>query len=176
MDNFISGIFYREIERQCKFALIASEDIQKSLMSNFNDKDRLWYSLQTFLIAVGNISKILWPPNKKYTNRGQDLLQKIGIDDNSFIKTRDFRNYFEHFDERLEDWARQSKSRNFVDSNIGSITNAITGIDPKDFIRNFDPNTFELTFRGDLYQLNPVINEIKEIMKAMAMSRPTVKT
>jgi len=43
-----------------------------------------------------------------------------------------FRNHFEHFDERLEEWAKSSERHNFVDSNIGP-PNMIDGIDPKDY-------------------------------------------
>lgn len=152
-------IFQREIERQCKFAIIAVEQIKTGLTDN--NSDLAWYAIQNFLIAVGNISKIFWP-KQKYEKRGEELRKSLGIEDNSPIQPRKFRNRFEHFDERLEKWATSSKRHNFIDSNIGS-SNTIVGIDTEDFLRNFDPTSWILTFRGDRYDLKPIIEVIYEL-------------
>ena len=93
---------------------------------------------------------------------GEELRKSLGIEDNSPIQPRNFRNHFEHFDERLEKWATSSKRHNFVDSNIGS-SNMIVGIDPEDFLRNFEPTSRTLTFRGDKYELKPIIEVIYEL-------------
>ncbi len=111
------------------------------------------------MVAVGNISKIFWSPNHKYQKRGEELRKSLSIKDDSPIKPRKFRNSFEHFDERLENWATSSKRHNFVDSNIGP-SNMIAGINPEDFLRNFDPTSWTLTFRGDKYELEQVIEAI----------------
>ena len=150
-------IFQREIERQCKFAIIAIEQTKVGLANN--NFDLVWYAIQNFLVAVGNISKIFWPPNQKYQMRGEELRKSLGIEHNSPIQPRSFRNHFEHFDERLESWAASSKRRNFVDSNIGP-PNMIAGIDTEDFLRSFDNTTWALTFRGDKYDLKPIIEAI----------------
>ncbi len=104
--------------------------------------------------------KIFWP-REKYRKRGKELRKSLGIEDNSPIQPRNFRNHFEHFDERLEEWAKSSERHNFVDSNIVP-SNMIAGIDPKDYLRNFDPTTWALTFRGDKYELKPIIKAIYE--------------
>jgi hypothetical protein len=114
------------------------------------------------LVAVGNISKIFWPINQKYGMRGEELRKSLGIEDNSPIQPRNFRNHFEHFDERLEKWAKSSERHNFVDSSILP-PNMIAGIEPKDFLRIFNPKTWTLTFRGDKYELKPIIKAIYEL-------------
>ena len=155
----ISGIFLIEIEKQCKFAITAFEYISIGLEKN--DHNLLWYSLQNFLIAVGNISKILWPSNKAYTKRGEYLRRFFNVEDNSSLKQRTFRNHFEHFDERLEDWAKSSKKNNFIDSNVGSIV-SVGGIE--DCLRNFDSDTWCLTFQGDQYDIKQVETDIQRIL------------
>jgi hypothetical protein len=72
--------------------------------------------------------------------------------------------HFEHFDEGLENWANTSKRKNFVDSNVGP-TGMISGIEPQDYLRNFDPSKATLTFRGDEYQLQPIVNAILELYR-----------
>ncbi|PNR88536.1 hypothetical protein X925_05945 [Petrotoga sp. 9T1HF07.CasAA.8.2] len=160
MEKMVLKIFQKEIERQCKFAIISIEQVKTGL-SNKNS-DLVWYAIQSFLVAVGNISKIFWPINQKYGKRGEELRKSLGIEDNSPIQPRNFRNHFEHFDERLEEWAKSSERHNFVDSSIGP-SDMIAGIDPKDFLRIFNPTTWTLTFRGDKYELKPIIKAIYEL-------------
>lgn len=160
MEKLVLRIFQTEIERQCKFAIIAIEQIKAGLANN--NLDLVWYAIQSFLVAVGNISKIFWPSNRIYQKRGEELRKSLGIKDDSPIRPRTFRNHFEHFDEKLEKWATSSKRHNFVDSNIGP-SNMIRGVDPEDFLRNFDPISWILTFRGDKYELKPIIEAIYDL-------------
>jgi len=158
MEKMVLKIFQMEIERQCKFAIIAIEEVKIGLSNN--NSDLVWYAIQNFLVAVGNISKIFWPTRNK--ERGEELRRSLGIEDNSPIQARNFRNHFEHFDERLEEWAKSSERHNFVDSSILP-PNMIAGIDQKDFLRIFNPTTWTLTFRGDKYELKPIIKAIYEL-------------
>ena len=158
MPNMILKIFLSELERQCNFARIAFEQINAGLkMKNI---EFVWYSIQNVLIAVANISKILWPSSKRYEERGKKIREILNIDDNFLIKSRKFRNHFEHFDERIEDWVRKSKNHNFVDSNIGPI-NMIQGFDQKDIFRNFDPVKWELIFHGESFDLVEAKKEVE---------------
>ena len=53
-----------EIQRNCDFVLLAHKDMVRCLESmKLGDKeaiDRFWLSVESFLITVANISKILW--------------------------------------------------------------------------------------------------------------------
>jgi hypothetical protein len=162
MDKNVMRIFQREVEIQCRFAIIAAQDLQISLQAG--DMDRIWYSIQSFLIAAGNVSKLLWPPNPQIPDRADDLKQSLCVNDSSPLTPRTFRNHFEHFDERLEEWATSSQRRNFVDSNVGP-TGMISGIDPDDYLRNFDTTKKAVTVRGDKYQLQPMIDAIINLHK-----------
>ncbi|WP_175419962.1 hypothetical protein [Marinitoga sp. 1154] len=159
MEEFLFEIFLSEIRRQCEFSFIALRQIELGLQNN--NVEIVWYNLQNFLISVANISKILWP-NQNYKRRGEKLRQRLKISEDSLIKSRKFRNHFEHFDERLDEWFKATENYNYVDSNIGDIK-TINGIDVKDILRNFNPKNFELIFRGEKYELQPVIKEINEI-------------
>ncbi len=165
MDKHVLRIFQREVERQCMFAIIAAQDLQLPLQAG--DIDRIWYSIQSFLVAAGNVSKLLWPPSTQISDRENQLKQTLGVDDNSTLVPRTFRNHFEHFDERLEQWAMSSQRRNFVDSKVGP-TGMISDIEPEDYLRNFDTTKSAVTFRGDEYQLQPMIDAIIELHKKAA--------
>jgi hypothetical protein len=57
MNRQLLQIFHLEVEKQCKFAVMAVQDLKNALHAN--DMDRIWYSLHAFLTAVGNTSKLL---------------------------------------------------------------------------------------------------------------------
>jgi len=170
MDKMLLCIFHTEVERQAKFGLIAASDLDGAL--NSGDMDRIWYSVQSLLVAAGNVSKLLWPSKKKplVPNRGPDLRASLEVPDSSPLKPRSFRNHFEHFDERLEKWATSSQRSNFADFNVGP-PNMIAGVDTGDYLRNFETNKYAVTFRGDVYLLRPVVNALKELhAKAKALT------
>lgn len=161
MDKMLLEIFHREVERQSRFGLIAASDLDAAL--EHRDIDRLWCSVQSLLNAAGNTSKLLWPPRPQVPKRGEDLRESLGVSDSSPLEPRVFRNHFEHFDERLEQWATSSQRRNFVDSNVG-MTGMIPGFDPGDCLRNFDTKEYAVTFRGDLYSLKPIIEALQDLL------------
>ena len=160
MKKMVLEIFQREIEKQCKFAIIAIDQIKTGLANN--NSDVVWYAIQNFLVAAAIISKIFWPPHRISQKRGEELRKNLGVENDSPIRSRDFRNDFEHFDERLETWATSSKRHNFIDSNIGP-SNMIAGIDQQVFLRHFDPTTWTLTFKGNKYELIPIIKVIHDL-------------
>src|SRR5258708_7563429 len=144
-----------EIDKQCSFCLMAYEDCltaYEDLMHLFNSqridsstqaerklrKDRMWYSLQSFLVASANISKLLGFAKKHKTAENKaNLRSDLGIEDDSALGSRTMRDHFEHFQVRLDTWFNESVRHNFVDMNIGPLS-GVGGIDEHDFIRNFD--------------------------------------
>ena len=159
METMTLRIFQREIERQCRFAIIAAGELTEGLTND--NQDLAWYAMQNLLIAIGNVSKIFWP-SKEFKNRGEELRENLGVEDDCPLRPRGLRDSFEHFDERLEKWAKSSERHNFIDSNIAG-PNDIAGVDVKDYLRNFDPSSWTLTFRGDEYELRPPIEAIQNL-------------
>lgn len=166
MDRQLLGIFQLEVERQCRFGLIAAQDLRASTQRG--DTDRVWYSVQALLIAAGNVSKLLWPARSGTPNRGDQLRESLSVPDASPLEPRTFRNHFEHFDERLEAWATSSPRRGFVDANIGP-AGFISGPRASDFLRNFDTTNHAVMFRGDMYELRPLIDSLQTLHQAASV-------
>jgi hypothetical protein len=55
-----------------------------------------------------------------------------------------------------------STRKNFADWNVGP-PGMISGLDPGDFLRNFDTTNHAVTFRGDTYPLQPIVNALAEL-------------
>ena len=160
MDKRYLYLFQREVERQCRFAIMAYQEITHSLQTR--DLDILWYSVQAFLMAVGNVSKLMWPSRPNIPERGPELRASLSVDENSPLRPRTFRNHFEHFDERLEMWMVSSERHNLLDSSVGP-PDMVKGFDPRDYLRNFDTTNFAVIFRGDTYLLNPIIEAVRDL-------------
>jgi len=72
--------------------IITRQDITPT-HDNF-DNNETWYSIQSILVAAGNVSKILWP-SQKYKIRGQKLRELLGVENNNPLSSRKFRNHFD---------------------------------------------------------------------------------
>jgi hypothetical protein len=88
----------------------------------------------------------------------------LNIDDDSPLKSRAFRNHFDHFDERLEkqahDWAAERYVGGISDTFVGDIDD----LDIGDLaLRNFDTTTKMLTFRGEKLPLAPLFVSLKTL-------------
>lgn len=176
IETFVLRVFQREVEKQCRYGVIAFNEIQLSL--NKDDTRGMWFALQNLLIASANLRKLLWgtysssdtQTTKERRERQRRLLREsLGVDDSSPLSAKSiFRNHFEHFDERVEEWAQKSERHNMVDDTIGHPRHFV-GLEPTDMLRMFDPATWTLHFQGTVYELAPVIHAIAQLHPVAAM-------
>ena len=82
--------FIGEIVLQSKIAELADKRLSAT-HDNF-DNIEVWSSVQSILVAAGNVSKILWPQEKKYAGRGKRLRELLEVDDNNILSDRSLRN------------------------------------------------------------------------------------
>lgn len=162
-------MFDTQLERECKIALIALNEIKEYLNKpSSNSMIYFWYSVDSFLSATSNISKIFWTPSSKSDSkaRSKELRGIYNIKDDSPFNDRTLRNHFEHFDERLDTWFSSSKHHNVFDSNIMSL-DSVKGIDLSDTLRNFDPKKLQLYFMGDNLDLNTLEDALNQLQKTL---------
>jgi hypothetical protein len=160
VDPEVLQLFVQEVDRQAQFGLSAAADLRHAVTRN--DTDRIWYSIQSLLVATGNVSKLLWPSQRASSARGDTLRQTLQVENDSPLVSRAFRNHFEHFDERLEAWGISAHTHMVVDSNIGSLR-IIRGGSTLVYVRNFDPSSETLTFHDEVYELRPIINALESL-------------
>jgi hypothetical protein len=85
------------------------------------------------------------------------------VAEDSPLRLRTARDHLEHFDERLEAWARNSRQRNFIDCNIGSPGAIRWEVAPEDYMRHLDPSTMTLMFQRRSYPLRPLVAAVEEL-------------
>ena len=164
MEQRVIELFCMEIKKQCSFSITAFKDIDIYLKKS--DVERVWYSIHAFLTATANISKIFWPNQRDGREKSAEELRKyLNIDNTSAFHNRTLRNHFEHFDDRLEQWALSNKTP-FIDSNISGINQPLIGnSNNRESVRFYDPKTHIVYFMGEKYELLPIYKEVCELHK-----------
>jgi hypothetical protein len=139
-----------EVYLQSKIALRASTQL-KSETEDFDRVDT-WSHIQTFLIASANVSKILWPVRIQSKGRGKLLRLKLNVKSDNPLKNRYFRNYFEHYDEQVEDWFANTKSSVYVDLAMNPSINGFLG-NSVNTHRGYNSFNHTLVFRSETLNL-----------------------
>lgn len=148
-------IFLGEIVLQSKIAQRAADQLQAANESF--DHTEIWGSIQSILIATGNVSKILWP-NKKYEKRGKRLRQILKVQKNNSLYNRKFRNhFFEHYDELVEEWFKNQSNGVYVDL---AMNPSLYGNGTTNAHRGYNSFNNTLLFRGELLDLNEILNAL----------------
>ena len=102
MDDHLLTVFKVELKTQCEQASVAAGQLGAALESRSSE---IWSALQNILTPAGNASKLLWGTRgSEQADQRRPLRDLVGVTDDSPLKSRDVRNAFEHFDERIERW------------------------------------------------------------------------
>lgn len=162
MEEELVKVFVGEVEKQCMFALMSVNRMNSFLTSyEKGDINDFWLSVQSFLISTANVSKLLWNTHKSVPEESKELRNILEVEDDSVLRSRRFRNLFEHYDEQIVDWFNSSEQRNYASSNV--FPRGALPLNPKDMFRNFYNDENVLTFRGEEYKIQPVVDELSRV-------------
>ena len=160
MEKTLLRQFQIEVERQCQFAMIALQDMEEA--SANSDGRLFWYSVQGLMVAVGRISRLLWPPDPLFPKRGPELRESLGVGEDSPLRALEFVEHFEHFDKRLETWYVTSEQRRFFDSYTEPL-DVLAETAPGDRFRGFQTEKNAVLFHGQTYEIGPVSRAVEEL-------------
>lgn len=178
LEDGLLVVFTSELLNQWKLANIAAEHVNWILgKSGKFDSDIFWYHVENLVKALVAMTNILWTSNNKsrHKRRSRLLRKRFGLSDEiAPSDLRETRNWFEHFDEKIDDWWDSSTDKNLADRNVMP-KSAIQGLELSGYARFFDPETFELSVFGrsvDLLQLHAKMASIVEQVEATAKVHP----
>ena len=169
MDEFLQSIYLESVKQECEacFSAIHAFD----LAINSRGRDDPFVHAIALVHRAAAVSRVFWPPEAKdkvsrqrSQRRGDFLRNLLGVTSNHAIQSRTLRDHFEHFDERLDDWAERSKNRNIVKQLLGP-RSAIGGdaIEDADIIHNYDPGTKIYAFRGEKFDIQAIADGINDL-------------
>ena len=160
MRNLSEMVFIGEIAFQTEIALVSAKRLDADKMDV--DEIVLWSAIQSILISAANISKLLWPSRKKYKLRGERLRELLRIEKNNVLSDRTFRNHFEHYDERVEEWFENKSSSVYDDLAINPSLYR-SDITLATIHRGYNTYNQTVIFRGELFDLKKVLQALQEI-------------
>lgn len=163
MNGLQEMILRGEIALQANIAKRATQRLMDT-HENF-DNIETWCSIQSILVAAGNISKILWPVKAKYHQRGAELRKLLKVEDNNPLSERKFRNsFFEHYDERVEEWFEHTGSGVYVDLSMNpSLTTPFFDETPRFTHRGYNSFNNSLVFRDETLYLDELLTAINDL-------------
>lgn len=161
MEKFLLRQLQREVERQCRFTILAFEDVDK--FQSEGAGQRFWFSIQNLLTGVGKVSRLLWPPADSHSERGRELRESLDVQDDFLLQARGIVEYFEQFEKRLENWHGTSENHRFFDSYTEPL-DVLGATEPGDRFRGFDTENEAILFHGEMYRLQPLAEAIEELL------------
>ena len=102
--DFADSLYLNEVELQCEFAHRSFGQMQEVFATNPKHPSLLALA-HMLLVFAGNVSKLLTSSKDsapKTTARATRLRAALGVKAEEFSTVRRARNFFEHFDERLD--------------------------------------------------------------------------
>lgn len=155
MDPMLLRVFQIQALTQGQFVLFAAEDL-----ANARDVFRIFFAIEGLLNAAANLSKTFWGAKGKKSEERKPLRDSIGLSDSSPLQDVDMRNNFQHYDERVDKWWKESEGHNCRDMDLGQwdFPAAI------DNFRIYRRATGELGFWGERYDIKAIVAEVKAIM------------
>jgi hypothetical protein len=152
---FQDMVLIDQIVLQSKIARRAAQRLE----APGNDSVETWSSIQSILVATANVSKIHWPITK-YKGRGERLRQELGVENSSILYSRKFRNYFEHYDEQVDDWFKNQSSGVYIDL---AMNPSMSGVGTSGH-RGYNSFNNTLIFRNESLDLVEVLKALAEIL------------
>lgn len=173
MDEHLLRLYLGQVKEECEAAFKAINDLNGALQSQGNVSP--FPPAQALVHHAAAVSRIFWPPGckdkharQRAARRGEALRKAIGLATPHPVQSRTLRDHFEHFDERLDEWAEASRNRNIVNRLVGA-RNAIggDGIADGDIIHHYDPALNIYAFRGEKFDVQALATGLEDIVSKM---------
>ena len=173
-----------ELKLQTNFAIISINHFNKTWNELFDSEnsDRVtmtyefWYYLQNYVVALGNLSKLLFATKSKYETyeeykvRNKDRKVFSGIikvQSNTILRDKKMRNLLEHIDENLEKFSEKPPyiiaNRNIGPINAIQIGDNLLFEKDEDNLRNFITDRKELILFGKRFNVEKTFAEVIDL-------------
>jgi hypothetical protein len=164
MDNQVLYKLLEEIRLQCRFGQVAFQNIRANLTGL--DQEKTFFSVHALLGHAVRISRFLWPERAESQERGEKIRCELKVLEQSPLRLRKLRPLLEREDEWLDDWLRTLENKNYVEMNLMPM-GTMAGFRQDNFQRDLDPDTYQLTFRGEAVDLRQIFNEMRQVEGAI---------
>lgn len=179
IDDRLLRVFTNELLNQWTLANIAAENLNYLLGGEIRmDANIFWYHTENFVKALVAMTNILWTSNSRsrHKRRSRLIRERFGLtEEQAPLDLRETRNWFEHFDEKIDDWWDSSTHKNLADRNIMP-KSGVRGLEPEAFARSFDPETYELSVFGRSVNLLTMHSHMSGVVRQIVAVAKTIPT
>lgn len=171
---FPHEVFYLEALLYCTTAALrAGRDVQSALKTGSRhtattpEWQRCAFAImngvQTITIQAAALSRYFWPSSKAPTSRAraQRLREGLGIGERSPLRSRELRNRWEHFDERLDAFCKEHRAGVVLPSYVGP--KPPESEVPTIAFRAYYTDVGEFEILGDRFDVPMVLTAIEEV-------------
>jgi hypothetical protein len=163
------------VHEQCEYLLAAMDRVSTECAAMRAERrlprPSFWGDVQSVVLAAGNVSKLMWGQGGSRADKRAHLRESIGISDNSPLRLTRMRNHFEHVDERLETWFKESSQHIYADGHVfltprppQGMVEADPPMDRVNTFREYDAASGTLWFWGDQLNLREIESEVRRII------------
>ncbi|MFT4587497.1 MAG: hypothetical protein ACI9VS_000508 [Candidatus Binatia bacterium] len=160
MDNPLIFKLLEEILLQCRQAQHAAKSIAAE--TTMNQPELAVFYAEAFLTRAANVSRLLWPENPEFDERGEKLRAELQVDPDPELALAEYRAQAAAYDANLIAWAKTSEHRDFVSVNLMPL-GTLDGFKEDQFHRNLDPETLRYSFEGITMNLRQLQKELQKI-------------
>lgn len=160
MDNPLIFKLLEEILLQCRQAQHAAKCITAE--TTMNQPELAVFYADAFLSRAANVSRLLWPDDPEFRERGEKLRSELKVEANAALSLTEHRAQAAAYDVNLVEWAKSSERRDFVSINFMP-QGTLEGFREDQFHRNLDPDTLRYSFEGITVNMRQMQKELQKI-------------
>ncbi len=144
----LKKVLIYELDMMSTLSMNAFNALEQSIKKG--DEDQIWYHIHMLLFTYSSISELL---QQMEIMAGHILeTQEVQyLNDNKYGFRINKDELFDHFGRNLEDWIIDLDG-SIIENHIFE-KKSIPSLDVTQMLRHFDPETYELTFRDEIYNL-----------------------
>lgn len=163
---FPHEVFYIESLLSITRTILSEKNVVVTILDeiqsgNYENGKVLIDAVQNICIQAAQMSKFFWPISKDkiHKRRGQRLREVYNINESNCLKSKDVRNFIEHFDEKLDLYLNQFIAGTIIPIYVGPRIEMET----KQIFRGYFINEAVFKILHLEYKIIPIVEEIERI-------------
>lgn len=147
-------------------AMTSAKHLSKMILQYLEDPrqistDDALNHLQNIVHQAGALSRYFWPTQPPRRPRGKYLRDTLKVKEESPLRSREVRNWLEHFDEKLDDYLKKHMPGEYVPRYFGPKP-PDDGM-PRHFFRAYYPEIQTFEILEVQIKMQPLIDEMKRV-------------